>query len=279
MPMRRLPRSPWANWRRHFSANASWVPMNTAIFNRVEVLRGAGALAVGVGDPSGVVNMVRKRPRAEEHQDVMVSAGSWDNYRTEVDVGRPLNAAATLRGRVVAAYQDRRFFYDVTHSTEPMLGLCPGISTNDCYRNASLLRSKGVDLEVAGELVPGWQVSAGYTYLKTRDDAGASISADTPRNILRAATSYRLPGAWERWTVGGALSAQSSAYISDENVTNPGRAILDLRAAYRVDARWTAALNIGNVTDKHYWSAIGGTRNGNYYGPPRNITLSLRGSF
>lgn len=580
-----------------------WVPMDTAVFDRVEVLRGAGALAVGVGDPSGVVNMVRKRPRAEKHLDVMASVGSWSNYRAEIDGGGPLNATGSVRGRVVAAYQDRKFFYDVAHSQEPMIyavvdadlgsdtrvaagfrhqevnidgyaifglprftdgrgldisrstslaqnwnrheatiddafveleqrlggdwrakltfnqskttieqklgsargainpltltgarmaslyfvdrditasaldanvtgsftalggvhqamfgvswskmasvfrsttiplttpvdvfnfnhalipepntpafandlkdrnqqfgvygsarlqlaeplhlllggrvnwyrfhtdnratgkvtndyqqnaqftpyaglvydldrqwslytsyastfvpqtqystlsgnalkpaiganyeaglkgelldgklnvalalfnikkrdvalvdtanfGMCPGISTNDCYRNASLLRSKGIDLEVAGQLAPGWQVSAGYTHLKTQDQNGASISSDTPRNMLRAATSYRLPGEWEKWTIGGALSAQSNAYIIDGvRVNNPGRAILDLRAAYRIDAIWTAALNVGNVTDKNYWSAIGGPRNGTYYGTPRNFTLSLRGNF
>ncbi|MDQ7968899.1 MAG: TonB-dependent receptor plug domain-containing protein, partial [Oxalicibacterium faecigallinarum] len=48
-----------------------WVPADMAIFDRVEVLRGAGGLIVGAGDPSGVINMVRKRPKAEKHFDVM----------------------------------------------------------------------------------------------------------------------------------------------------------------------------------------------------------------
>jgi iron complex outermembrane receptor protein/outer membrane receptor for ferric coprogen and ferric-rhodotorulic acid len=55
--------------------------------------------------------------------------------------------------------------------------------------------------------------------------------------------------------------------------------VLDLRASYRINRQWTAALNIGNVTDKVYWAAVGGTRNGSYYGMPRNATLTLRGTF
>ena len=42
---------------------------------------------------------------------------------------------------------------------------------------------------------------------------------------------------------------------------------------------WTAALNVGNVFDRTYWSVVGGTRNGSAYGTPRNATLTLRGAF
>ena len=73
------------------------------------------------------------------------------------------------------------------------------------------------------------------------------------------------------------MAAQSRAYV--ETVKNPGHAVLDLRASYRINPHWTAALNINNVTDKTYWSAIGGTIGGSYYGTPRNATLTLRGAF
>jgi len=577
-----------------------WVPVDTATFDRIEVLRGAGALAVGAGDPSGVVNMVRKRPRAEKHIDFAQSVGSWNHYRSEIDAGAPLNAAGTVRGRLVAAYTDREYFYDLAHSKEPLvygvidadlapgtkatvgyrhqeqeitgysifqlplytdatslglprstslgqrwnrhqaetddvfaelehhldgdwrakltvnhsrtgivqklntargavdkatgagtaitsnyfvdrsidatgldanlagsfqalggthkallgaswteqkgtgrsttvgmnipvdvfhfphdlipepatpayanqsrdkvsllalygnarldvapalhlhlggrlnwytyrsddlltgkvtndyrqnaqftpyvglvydlgpqwsvygsyastfvpqsqyasfgggalkpaegdnyeagikgellerrlnvafalfhtkkrnvavldtdhLGGCPGIATSDCYRNASLLRSKGFDAEVAGRVAPGWEVAAGYTYLSTRDDAGEPLTSDAPHHLLRASTSYRLPGEWSAWTLGASVNAQTGSYVTV--VHNPGRAILDLRASYRINPTWTASLNVGNVLDKTYWQFIGGTRNGNGYGAPRNAMLTLRGSF
>jgi iron complex outermembrane receptor protein/outer membrane receptor for ferric coprogen and ferric-rhodotorulic acid len=577
-----------------------WVPVDTATFDRIEVLRGAGALAVGAGDPSGVVNMVRKRPRAERHFDFAQSVGSWSNYRTEIDAGGAINASGTVRGRVVAAYTDRKYYYDLAHSREPLfygvvdadlgastkatlgyrhqeqdttgysifqlplytdasslnlprstslgqhwnrhqaetddvfaelehhfagdwrgkltlnhsrtgilqklntargavdratgagtaissnyfvdrsidatgldanltgsfrafggahkamlgtswseqegigrtttvnmnipvdvfhfnhalipepvtpayanqlkdkvslfglygstrlevapslhlhlggrfnwyqyrtdnlvtgavtndyrqnaqftpyaglvydlgpawsvyasyagtfvpqsqyasfggakldpaegdnyeaglkgellerrlnvafalfnikkrnvavldatnIGGCPGISTNDCYRNASLLRSKGFDAEVAGRVAAGWEVSAGYTYLTTRDASGQPLTSDAPRNILRASTSYTLPGDWSAWTLGANLSAQTGSYVTV--VRNPGHAILDLRASYRINPTWSAALNVGNVADKTYWQFIGSPRNGNAYGTPRNVALTLRGAF
>ncbi|MCX5465221.1 TonB-dependent siderophore receptor [Alcaligenes parafaecalis] len=48
-----------------------------AIYDRVEVLRGASGLLTGAGDPSGVVNMVRKRPTADfqGHAEVGMAPG------------------------------------------------------------------------------------------------------------------------------------------------------------------------------------------------------------
>lgn len=102
------------------SSPTGWMPLDTAIYDRIEVLRGAGGMVVSAGDPSGAVNLVRKRPRAEGHFDVMASAGSWNNYRTEVDAGGPINAERTVRGRVVAAFEENDYFYDVAHKRQPL---------------------------------------------------------------------------------------------------------------------------------------------------------------
>ena len=101
-------------------APVGWLPIDTAVFDRVEVLRGAGGLMLGSADPSGAINMVRKRPRGEGHLDMSTTAGSWDNYRMEVDGGGPINAAGTVRGRLVTAYQDRHYFYDGTKARSPL---------------------------------------------------------------------------------------------------------------------------------------------------------------
>jgi outer membrane receptor for ferric coprogen and ferric-rhodotorulic acid len=82
------------------------------IYDRVEVVRGAAGLLAGAGDPSGTVNLVRKRPTADFAGYVSGSLGSWDNRRGEVDVSGPLNAAGTLRGRFVSAWQDTNSYRD-----------------------------------------------------------------------------------------------------------------------------------------------------------------------
>ena len=44
------------------------------------------------------------------------SAGSWDNYRGELDLSSPLNASGSVRGRIATAQEDRKYFYDVANS-------------------------------------------------------------------------------------------------------------------------------------------------------------------
>lgn len=83
-----------------------------AMYDRVEVVRGATGLMTGAGNPSATLNLVRKRPTATPQVSITTSAGSWDRYRTEVDASNKLNDAGTIRGRVVAAYQDDKSFVD-----------------------------------------------------------------------------------------------------------------------------------------------------------------------
>lgn len=83
-----------------------------AIYDRVEVVRGATGLMSGVGSPAGVVNLVRKRPTKTFQGYVSGNAGSWDRYRTEMDLSGPLSENGAVRGRVVAAYADDHSFID-----------------------------------------------------------------------------------------------------------------------------------------------------------------------
>ncbi len=83
-----------------------------AMYDRVEVVRGATGLMTGAGSPSATLNLVRKRPTATPQVSITTSAGSWDRYRTEVDASNKLNESGTVRGRVVAAYQDDNSFQD-----------------------------------------------------------------------------------------------------------------------------------------------------------------------
>ncbi|MDZ5602312.1 TonB-dependent siderophore receptor [Pseudomonas sp. RP23018S] len=84
-----------------------------AIYDRIEVVRGATGLMTGAGDPSATLNLIRKRPTDTPQVSVTTSAGSWDRYRTEVDASNRLNSSGTVRGRAVAAYEDGHSFEDV----------------------------------------------------------------------------------------------------------------------------------------------------------------------
>ncbi|UUC48395.1 TonB-dependent receptor [Pseudomonas citronellolis] len=92
-----------------------------AFYDRVEVLKGAAGMMKGSGSSTGGVNFVRKRGQSTPATHLTLSAGSWDNYRGQVDSGGPLNESGTLRGRTVVALQDRQYFYDLGKRKDQVL--------------------------------------------------------------------------------------------------------------------------------------------------------------
>lgn len=87
--------------------------LDTAVYDRIEVLRGPAGLLQGAGEPGGTINLVRKRAVAQRSISANVQAGSFGLRRADVDVNTALNESGTLRGRVVAVAEDRDSFVDV----------------------------------------------------------------------------------------------------------------------------------------------------------------------
>lgn len=79
--------------------------LDTAVFDRIEVVRGANGLLTGTGNPSGTINYLRKRPTGERRMFAELSAGSWDRFRAEADIDMPLTEDGSWALRVVGAAQ------------------------------------------------------------------------------------------------------------------------------------------------------------------------------
>ncbi|MCA1858616.1 TonB-dependent receptor [Janthinobacterium sp. HSC-3S05] len=77
-----------------------------ALYDRIEVLRGASGLMTGAGDASGAINMVRKKPTAQFQASIEGELGSHDERRAMADIAGPLNEAGTVRGRLVTVYEE-----------------------------------------------------------------------------------------------------------------------------------------------------------------------------
>ncbi|MDX1560832.1 MAG: TonB-dependent siderophore receptor, partial [Marinobacter sp.] len=86
--------------------------LDTAFFDRVEVVRGANGLMTGSGNPSATVNFIRKRPTADTNASVAVTGGSWDKKRIVGDVSGAVSESGAVRGRVVAGYEDKDSYLD-----------------------------------------------------------------------------------------------------------------------------------------------------------------------
>ncbi|WP_456026590.1 TonB-dependent siderophore receptor [Pseudomonas capeferrum] len=167
------------------------------------------------------------------------------------------------------------------------LSVCPTSSDGYCYSDTGKTRAQGIEAEVSGELLERLQVFGGYTYTQTKtlkniDSAveGGVSNSYVPRHMLRMWGDYQLDGAPSKWSVGTGVNAQSSNYrVQGIKLEQAGYAVWSARLAYRVDDTWTVALNGNNVFDKHYYQTVGTAAWGNFYGEPRNFTLSVKGNF
>ncbi|MDO6386374.1 TonB-dependent receptor [Uliginosibacterium sp. 31-12] len=80
---------------------------DTFLFDKIEVIRGANGLLTGVGNASGTVNYVRKRPTNKDEGQVVLEGGSYDKKRVALDYNKVLTEDGTVAGRVVLIHQDK----------------------------------------------------------------------------------------------------------------------------------------------------------------------------
>lgn len=98
-------------WEQGWSSGE--IMTSLAMYDRVEVVRGATGLTTGSGEPSAAINLVRKRASSKELSGtVEAGIGSWNERRLMADVSAPVNEAKTLRTRLVAEYVDRDSWVD-----------------------------------------------------------------------------------------------------------------------------------------------------------------------
>jgi len=154
-----------------YSPYSMAVQPNLAMFDRVEIVRGATGLVTGAGNPSAAINMVRKRPTADQRVTLTGAAGSWDDYRGEIDASSPLNESGTLRGRVVSSYQgadsfrdkeenDHGLFYaigeaDLSDSTTATLGFSRQNEQTNYFWGGLPLGTNGHHLDLPRSTYPG----------------------------------------------------------------------------------------------------------------------------
>lgn len=86
--------------------------LDISFFDRVEVVRGAPGLLSFTGNPSAVVNYIRKRPYRELRATGSAQYGSFDNKRIDGDVSLPITADGSVRVRAVGSYLDTDSYLD-----------------------------------------------------------------------------------------------------------------------------------------------------------------------
>ncbi|MFC0338064.1 outer-membrane receptor for ferric coprogen and ferric-rhodotorulic acid [Kushneria avicenniae] len=148
------------------------------------------------------------------------------------------------------------------------------------YRSVDGNRVNGVELELVGELMPDWNLSASYTLANAENADGERTNTTHPRRQLKLFTTYQLPGEWQGLTIGGGARWQSDTWRDARSpngrvqVGQGGYTVADMMARYRFNEVLSAQLNVNNVFDKRYYEQIG-FYSQYWLGEPRNAVLSL----
>lgn len=91
---------------------------DTVTVERIEILKGAAALAAGRTLPGGAVNYVTKKPLDEPLYEAGLSVGSWNFYKPYFDVSTPLDDTKTTAVRLVGSYENSESFRDFYEKEE-----------------------------------------------------------------------------------------------------------------------------------------------------------------
>lgn len=136
--------------------NGQGMSINMDLYDRVEVLRGANGLLGSTGDPSGVVDLVRKEPRKTRFGSAGITVGSWGKKHLTADLNQPLNADGSVRARFVVSGDD-----------------------SDSFRDRERSKSVGALASFAADLTSATTVGLGVQYERRRLD-GATWGTNVP---------------------------------------------------------------------------------------------------
>ncbi|MBA4284936.1 MAG: TonB-dependent siderophore receptor [Xanthomonadaceae bacterium] len=153
------------------------------------------------------------------------------------------------------------------------------------------VRSQGFESEITGMLLPGWNLSAGYTHVDTEyrvgtaAQQGQAFAPFTPRHSANLWTRYRIGnGSLQGLSIGGGLRAVSSFYsqsggVSPTRFVADAYTLLSAQLGYELNRHWSANLTVSNLLDEKYYEKVSIAARQNFYGEPRSVVLALRARF
>ena len=152
---------------------------------------------------------------------------------------------------------------------------------------------QGFEIQLIGEVLPGWTVQAGYSYLDGRQvDARGNVGLrprELPENMFSVWNQVEVT---DRFGIGLGITHQSDSFATNGTITyeGPGGEVVTTRATLpaftRVDAAayydvtdsWRVQVNVENLTDTTYFPNAHSTHQATV-GAPINARFAVSGRF
>ncbi|HDR9881381.1 TPA: TonB-dependent receptor [Burkholderia cenocepacia] len=112
--------------------------------------------------------------------------------------------------------------------------------------------TRGVELNAEGSLLPGLNLTAGYTYINVQS---SSAETDVPHNMANLWLSYDLQGErWQGWGAGLGITARGACVVRTDAIDSrlPGQAQTDLSVWYHAK-RWSSQFAIKNLSNRRLY--------------------------
>ncbi|AYO53775.1 TonB-dependent siderophore receptor [Acinetobacter wuhouensis] len=164
------------------SYSSIYQSQDMAMFDRVEVVRGATGLMTGSGSPSASINLVRKKPTNDLTANISVTGGSWDYLRADTDVSSPLNEDGSIRGRLIMAAQQNDSYIDrLEEDRKVVYAVIEGDITEKTKASFAISHQEINQSGSSRGGLPAWYADGSRTHWK-RSDSAASEWASSERH-------------------------------------------------------------------------------------------------
>lgn len=155
-------------------------------------------------------------------------------------------------------------------------------------------RVKGVELGVVGQITDAWNISAGVAHMKTKQKDQQSVNSTT--GAITTTDSVRWSPEWTAtlWTtydIAGFKVGLGARYVDEQKrvvtdstapanmPTVPSYVVFDAMAGYAFNKNASVNLNVYNLADKEYISALNNGGSRFVLGQPRSAALTFNYKF
>ncbi|GKW16351.1 ligand-gated channel [Pectobacterium carotovorum subsp. carotovorum] len=142
-------------------------------------------------------------------------------------------------------------------------------------------RSRGLELELSGEVYTGLTLTANYTYNEVETTKSGTIGEvgkrlpGLPEHIVSGWATYAFNGKLEGLSIGSGVRYVGSSYGDIANSADmkvPAYTLWDAMIAYDFSKDWRLQVNATNLTNREYVSACNYWC---YYGEGRNVSANV----
>jgi outer membrane receptor for ferric coprogen and ferric-rhodotorulic acid len=173
--------------------------MDTAIYDRVDVVRGASGLLSPSGNPSATINFISKRPTREFQFSGAATVGSWNDKRLDLDVSGPLTKDGNVRGRAVMAQEKSDSYLDrYAHQKTTLYGIVEADVADATTVALSYTRQHShSNSPLWGALPLNYSDGSQTNYDVSTNTAADWAYMDTVEQRIRAEAEHRFNDRWK----------------------------------------------------------------------------------